>query len=517
MIANVSVLRTNIFRICIRQVSFTMGHQRRFRWKRNGRSKDNELLHQTRQILESVVSQTTDAISVRDMQGKVILVNKAFETIYGWSREEVLTDPYCLVPDELVEETKQVFKEIKQYGKTISNYETVRKRKDGSLIHVNMSACPIRDEQGTIVGTSVIARDMTERKQAEEALRKSEAHYRLLADNTNDIITMYNKDNRRIFVSPSVEIHLGYTPQEYFNMDLRECLHPDDLASAYRMHHDLCSTKKMVQSEMRIKHKNGNWIHLEARAVPILNENREMESVLCVLRNITERRQNEELVRKAEKLAVIGELAAGIAHEIRNPLTSLRGFVQLLKPHLAENQIYADVMLTDLDRINFIVSELLVLARPQNLRVHQASLQSLLLNVITMLESDLRSHGIHCVTDFDTNLPLIPCEEKLLQHVFFNILKNSIEATCGPGEIHIRVALLDDDHVLVRVRDHGCGISEQLLPKLGEPFYTTKEKGTGLGLMISSKIVKDHRGTLKIESKLQEGTTVDVILPIHSP
>ena len=219
------------------------------------------------------------------------------------------------------------------------------------------------------------------------------------------------------------------------------------------------------------------------------------------------------LLRNAEKLSVIGELAAGIAHEIRNPLTSLRGFIQLLKPTLVDHQMYADIMLSELDRINFIVSELLVLAKPHNVKIKSLPLVFLLKNVLTLLASEANLKNIRFHTAFGCD-PLISGEENQLKQVFINVIKNAIEAMSGHGDVTLTTSAKAAGQVVITITDNGCGIPEELLPKLGEPFFTTKDNGTGLGLMISRKIIKDHDGHLEVSSKPGEGTTVKITLPI---
>ncbi|MCJ8012959.1 PAS domain S-box protein [Paenibacillus sp. KQZ6P-2] len=584
-------------------------------------------------MLQSLVETTTDAISIRDIQGNILLVNSVFEKIYGWTYQDLINDPYCLVPETLISETKEIFHPIKFFGENISGYETVRKRKDGTMIQVSLTASPIRDSGGNIVGTSVIARDVTERKKAEEALLESEAKYRILVENTNDIISTYDLNMKKTFVSPSVELHLGYTPNEYLQAHIFDLIHPDDVKTIVDQYQSITTHKKNVQMEVRLKHRNGSWVYLESRCVPILSENAEIESYLVVSRNITERKraeealrkseeqyrfiaentvdfisvidtngdttysspshlkklgkdrvnfknihpddaptvcerfsymlqsktpitcvyryklengdwiylesrgmpflnsdgecqhffnvtrdvterkQNEELLLRTEKLSVIGELAASIAHEIRNPLTSLKGFIQYLQPLISKNSAFTDIMLSELDRINFIVSELLVLAKPQNLHVKSVLLHSIIENVVKFLESEANLKSIEINTKFPSTPVTINCEENQLKQVFINIMKNSLDAISANGEISIQTKLLSDNQVLIRFSDNGCGMSQELLSRLGEPFYTTKEKGTGLGLLISNKIIKDHQGSINITSEINKGTIVDITLP----
>ncbi|MBO8164538.1 MAG: PAS domain S-box protein [Brevibacillus sp.] len=464
-------------------------------------------------LMHSFFHDAADALYVLDLHGRMLLVNDAFVSQYGWTYEETVNQPLCFIPEQLVSEYRQLWNQAR-YGQRISGYKTKGKRKDGTAIPVCLSCFPLRDTAGNIVGISTISKDITADIKMIEELRESEAHYRSLIEATNDIIGIYDLQLKQKFVSPSIRLHSGYSPQEYMAADVKDMIHPDDLANVLTTYQTLSAEKKAAQVEYRAKHKNGAWVHLEARAVPILNERQEVENILVVERNITERKQNEEFLRKAEKLSVIGELAAGIAHEIRNPLTALKGFVQYLQPLLPEHKRLTQIMLAELERINLIVSEMLVLAKPQSLKTKRKDVRQLLCNVITLLKPEANMQNIDIITRFD-NRPLeIECEENQLKQVFINIIKNALEAVSRNGKITIRTEPRDHNQVLIRFIDDGCGIPCEMIHKLGEPFYTTKEKGTGLGLMISSKIVKDHGGTLHITSEQGKGTTVEITLPI---
>ena len=171
-------------------------------------------------------------------------------------------------------------------------------------------------------------------------------------------------------------------------------------------------------------------------------------------------------------------------------------------------------MLSELDRINDIVSEFMVIAKPQVVNFEMKDLRKTLHGVISLLDTQAILSKVQIHTEIiDDDIPLINCEENQLKQVFINILKNAIEAMTGGGDIIIQMKV-DDNKIIIRFIDEGCGISEERLPMLGEPFYTTKEKGTGLGLMVCHKIIEAHRGTLHIKSQIDAGTTVDLILPI---
>jgi signal transduction histidine kinase len=236
----------------------------------------------------------------------------------------------------------------------------------------------------------------------------------------------------------------------------------------------------------------------------------------AIARDITKLKENEELIRKSEKLSIVGELASAVAHEARNPLTSLKAFLQLFqyKAKKDEDKQYYSIMLSEVERINSIVSEFMILSKPQAITYQNRNIASLLTDVITLLEAISIMKNIEVTKEFEPNIPFIKCEGNQIKQVFINVFKNAIEAVPNNGKIDVQVKRLEDDEVLIRVMDNGRGIPHDLMPKLGEPFYTTKEKGTGLGLMVSYKIIAEHRGSIAIQSEMDKGTTVDIILPV---
>ncbi|NUK31539.1 Cache 3/Cache 2 fusion domain-containing protein [Parageobacillus sp. VR-IP] len=224
--------------------------------------------------------------------------------------------------------------------------------------------------------------------------------------------------------------------------------------------------------------------------------------------------QSEELLRKSEKLAVVGELAAGVAHEIRNPLTSLKGFIQLLKEG-ERNQMYFDIIEAELERLNEIVDEFLLLGKPNPVKKAYHHVSDMLQHVMKLLEGQALLHHVTVQYSIDEQLPPLYCDENQLKQVFINIIKNAIEAMPNGGMLRIE-AKLRLDSVLICITDEGCGIPKERMATLGEPFYSTKEKGTGLGLMVSFKIVEAHGGKMEIHSEEGKGTTVCLLFPISS-
>jgi len=362
-----------------------------------------------------------------------------------------------------------------------------------------------------VIGSCV---DITDRKRVEEELRLSEERYRLIADNVLDLIRTVDREGIILYASPSHATVLGFAPETLVGKKCSTLLYPEDLDAATCLFREMLRSKQPTPcSDFRYQDANGNIHIIEVRGIPVLGADKEVEKVIIFGRDISERRKTEELLRHSDKLSVLGELAAGIAHEIRNPLTALRGFIQLLQTENFENKRYLDVMMAEIDRINFIASELLLLAKPQAHHFKRHDLYFLLHSVIKLLEPQTNMDNIRICLTLNAPIPFIYCEEKQMKQVFINLIKNGIEAMPEGGDLFISISLPNSDHVRIQFIDQGCGIPEELIPRLGEPFYSTKEKGTGLGLMVSQKIIKEHHGQLTIESEVGKGTVVSIVLP----
>ncbi|MGE5702220.1 MAG: ATP-binding protein, partial [Clostridia bacterium] len=239
-------------------------------------------------------------------------------------------------------------------------------------------------------------------------------------------------------------------------------------------------------------------------------------AVYVMARDITDREVTQQFLRNSEKLTLAGQLAAGIAHEIRNPLTSLKGFLQLMQAQGAGKPEYFQIMGSELNRIEGIVSELLSLAKPTSVQFKESNLVELLQHVVTLLETKAILNNVVIRTNYEVSNAFIHCDENQLKQAFINFIKNGIEAMEDGGEILIELRPSKYAFAIAFV-DQGCGISESEMIKLGEPFYTTKHCGTGLGLMMSYNIIKQHHGHVRIESEVQRGTTVTVELPYSCP
>jgi PAS domain S-box-containing protein len=343
----------------------------------------------------------------------------------------------------------------------------------------------------------------------------SESKYRLIAENTSDLIMVMNKEHSLTYFSPSHELVLGYHGSELEEVKLCKFIHPDDAQLFQQTIDRMFESKESKSIEFRLSHKFGQWIEFESRCVPVKGENDEIEHIVIISRDISERKKAEEILLQSEKLSIVGELAAGVAHEIRNPLTTIKGFIQLYKWENGEDEIN-NLLLSELGRIETITSEMLSLGKPQAVQLHRTNLRDLVENTLELLSPQAHLVNIQFKLCVEESPFFITGEKNQLKQVFLNVLKNAIEAMPEGGNIHINLHNGEEGDCILSVKDEGCGIPEELLPRLGEPFYSLKEKGTGLGLMICNKIIKQHHGSITYRSKTQQGTLVEIKLPLAS-
>ncbi|MBD8844724.1 PAS domain S-box protein [Bacillus megaterium] len=488
------------------------------------RKKIEEELKTTKERLESFIKHNMDAITMCDVEGNVLKVNQAYEKIFGWSTQEIVGQKLPFVPDLLMDQAlKNIQKVIS--GESITRLETVRQRKDGSLIDICLTLSPIQDSKGKVIAISAISRDISERKQAErelcelhQQLKESEMKYRALFEHAADSIYLIelNQDRfptRFLEVNPVACERLEYSREEILS---RSPFNINSQVSEVmsRITKEIREGKRSFTLQNEYVFKRGEKMHVEI-SIRAFNLNKK-EVVLTICRDITERIKTEELLRKSEKLAVVGQLATAIAHEIRNPLTSIKGFIQLLPSTLnSENMWYVDILSSEVDLIENITNEFMTVAKPQAVKIQPNDLYMIVKQVITLLQPQAIMHNVQIRTRFEADIPLIGCERNQLKQVFINILKNSIEAMPSGGEILIQIDQ-SDHQVIIRIIDQGCGIPKERIPYLGEPFYSIKEQGIGLGLMVCYKIIEAHQGKIVIESEVGKGTIVEVILPIDA-
>lgn len=248
------------------------------------------------------------------------------------------------------------------------------------------------------------------------------------------------------------------------------------------------------------------------------DENHQIAGAYIIFKDVTNLRSLEEQVQRSDRLAMIGQIAAGTAHEIRNPLTSIKGFLQVLRKTLQEQGMeresgYTEVMLTEMNRINELVNEFLLLGKPKNVTYTSIDISQVMKDILPIIKNEALLHGVIVQCEITDGLPHVIADKELLKQVFLNICKNGIEAMGDGGHLKITERVdIEERKVNIEIHDTGPGIPLFVIDKIFDPFFTTKQEGTGLGLSICQRIIHDIGGHIRVSSK-GFGTTFTLSIP----
>lgn len=479
----------------------------------------DEALQENEKRLRTLINSTPDCIWFKDGEGRLHEMNEYGQRIFGLEgvpykgkRNSELAKSSRLHSSALLfcEESDR---KAWVLGGTIRTEEEIP-QVDGTSKIFDFIKSPVFHADGSRQALVIIGRDITEQMQAKKRLEESETRFRSLFEHHPDAIYSFDQKGNLLAANPIAEKITGYRAEELLQQSFQLLILKKNFKSTLK---NFMKTLKgqTPTYEITILHKDGHHVECSGKNVPII-VNDKIVGVYVIIKDISEHKRTQELLQKSDRLAVVGELAAGIAHEIRNPLTALKGFIQLMSSKIDEYQDYFNIMLSELDRINFIVGEFLIIAKPQAKKFSQHDPLILLQGVIKLLGPQAIINNVQISTEFDFDIPRISCEENHLKQVFINILKNAIESMPSGGEVSIQVQKKNNKRILIRFIDQGLGIPKERISKLGEPFYTTKEKGIGLGLMVSYKIIEAHQGQIDIMSEIGKGAIVDVVLPIEN-
>ncbi|SHQ79003.1 His Kinase A (phosphoacceptor) domain protein [Mycobacteroides abscessus subsp. abscessus] len=360
-------------------------------------------------------------------------------------------------------------------------------------------------------------------------LSNSEENYKKLLEtntylfnNLNQVVYQTDHLGCLTVLNPAWETVTGYTPLESIGRSLLFYVYHEDQEWMNQKAIDTIKhSTQIVQEEVRLRKKDGGFVWIEVNSKFNFTDNGKLISTVGTLTDITEWKLselkllqlNEDLAIHSDKLSVVANMSAAIAHEVRNPLTSISGFIQLLKEQRHLQKEYIDVIFSEIERIELVLSEMLLLSKPQVVNLKKFDIIKTLDYVIALISTKANMNSIEIMLKKDEKPIWVYGEENQIKQVFINIIKNAIEAMQNGGKVHVSL-VNDNQYVSIYFSDTGCGIPKETLEKIGQPFYTTKEKGTGLGLTTCFKIIENHKGKIHISSQVGIGTTFEVILPL---
>ena len=469
-------------------------------------------------ILAAIVESSDDAILAKDLRGTILSWNRAAERMYGYRADEIVgRNINELVPPDYQNELAGILRDVAA-GARVDHFETVRLTKTGELCDVSLTVSPIRNEAGAIIGASAVARDITERKRDLAQLKSSEARLRSVVDSAVDGIIVIDARGTIEAFNRGAERLFGYTAAEVIGQNVNILM-----PSPYHEEHDGYLERYLRTAEARIigigrevtaKRKDGSTfpIQLSVGEMALAGERK----FTGIIHDLSVRVRVESQLREQAALVRLGEMAAVIAHEVKNPLAAIRGAIQVLAKRLAPASREASVMtdiIARIDTLNLLVKDLLLFARPPQPKPMAIDVTTVLSTTAQLLAEDAAHRDVRIAITGEA--PTIMADAELLKIVFVNLLINSSQAMKGQGAIDIVVAAADGVCRVV-IADAGPGIPAEVRDTLFTPFVTTKARGTGLGLSTVKRLIEAHHGSIRVDSPPAGGTTVTIDLPLHT-
>jgi PAS domain S-box-containing protein len=494
------------------------------------RKRAEDALKQSEERYRTVLEDMEEAYYEEDLAGNFTFFNDETCRQLGYSREELMGMNYrSYVSPERVKEAFEIFNRIYRTGDTMKMFDVQEIRKDGTPIFVESSASPLRNEKGEIIGFRGVARDVTQRLRMEEALRRSEERYRTLMDEMEEPYYEVDLAGNYTFFNDALCKKLGYSREEMKRINYKVYTVPDDVKKVFEYYNQVYRTGvpvKWFPSE-QIK-KDGARLLTETSVFPLQNKEGKIVGFRGVSRDVTEHKRTEEERKQLElkaqitsRLASVGEMAAGVAHEINNPLTAVTGYAQLL---IAREDIPPDIK-TDLlaindgaQRVAGIVQRLLTFSRQTKPQRKLVDINELIESTLILRAYQLKVNNIKVTTRLAPDLLETVVDPGQTQQVLLNLIVNAeteMKLAHGKGKLTITTEK-SDNTIKICVKDDGPGIKPEIMDRIFDPFFTTREagQGTGLGLSLCYGIVTEHKGKIYVKSQPGKGATFIVELPV---
>jgi PAS domain S-box-containing protein len=461
-----------------------------------------------------------EGIYIVTPEDRIVDVNPALVRILGYeSKDELLTRK---VSDIFTDDSlRNIVRAEVDRQPVLEGREIILIRKDGKPITCLNTAAAVRDGSGKIVRYQGALMDVTARREIERRLHKQQEFARRLVDSFPDVIFVVDTQGRYTFVSPRVKDVLGSNADEMMSKTFGECVHLEDHNELDKFFAEIVAGKQTFGSlEVRVRHQAGDWRVIRAHFSPLTSESGGTEGVVISGRDVTELKRLGEQLIQSEKLAAIGQMLAGVAHELNNPLTAILGVTELVR----EREGLDEAMKRQLDlthrqarRAARIVQNLLEFSRPSATPKAPLEINTVIERTLQLHEHSLKRNAIEVNFTPKGNLPVVIGDASQLIQVFLNLVINAEQAireVRDSGRIQIRATAVLN-RVMITIQDDGAGIAPDALQKIFDPFFTTKRPGggTGLGLSICTAILREHGGTIEAQSLPAGGSAFTVFLP----
>lgn len=481
-----------------------------------------EALQHSQRYIFDLINSLPDATIVINTSGRVIAWNEAAQELTGISAEDMLgEDDYkYALPFYGVRQPMLIDLVLHPDPKRVAQYRNVEEKGETLIAeafcpkvgekgaYLKATATPLYDTQNRLIGAIESIRDITNYKKAQEALETSEAMYRRIVETANEGIWIINHMDCTTYSNSTLASMLGYTVEEMMGLSIYHFVEPSYVEL---VREQLKRRRRGISDkyDLEMLCKDGSVLSTIMSSKPIVDGNGEYLGSLGMITDITERKNLERQMAQLDRLNLVGEIAAGIGHEIRNPMTAVRGFLQLLsqKEEYDQDREYFALMLDELDRANSIITEFLTLARDRVLDLKLGRLNTVIETIYPLIQAEAMVQDKYVRMELD-EVPWLWIDEGEIRQLLLNLVRNGLEAML-PGKTMTLATCVTEHEVILTVKDEGQGIKPEMMDKLGTPFFTTRENGTGLGLAVCFSIVNRHKASIKFESS-EQGTTVRV-------
>ena len=488
-------------------------------------------LSEGEQFFRVITERSTDVIAILNAEGQVRYVSPSFTAVLGYEPEAIInsTGLQLMHPDD-APAAQAMLDEVIQHGLDSGRGEYRVRAAGGSYRYLDMRVRNLLADP-VINGIAIDARDITERRVAEQALRASEERFRKILETSGEGIVTRDTEGYITFTNERFARMLGYTAAELIGKHVREIITPDHVPLQRASEERRQQTRAPETLEIRFTRKNGSIMEAVLSVNPTFDEQDNYTGALAMITDVTERRRLEQQLRQSQKMEAVGRLAGGIAHDFNNLLTAIRGHTDLLLGDLpGESPLRADIqeIRRAADRAASLTQQLLAFSRRQMLQPVVLEVDSIMRDLQPLL-SRLLPRNVVASVQLNAGGTRVRADRSQIEQVLVNLLVNARDAMPNGGELRITTSafVMDEDfaranagalpgsYARIAVRDTGMGMDAQTLSQIFEPFFTTKEigKGSGLGLSTVYGIVKQSNGFVRATSEVGVGTELEIFLP----
>ena len=488
----------------------------------------------TKEFLNNILQSMEGGVLTVDKNARITSFNRSAEEITGFKREEVLDKECCEILKSEICEDFCPLKEILETGKPVFNYEIMIKTKTGGDVPVNITASPLRSSNNEIIGAVENFRDLTKHKGLWGRLRVERNRAQLYLNIAGVIMVAINEKGIVSLINKKGSAVLGYQEDEIIGKNWFDLCVPENVREERKKTFKIVMAGKQQEVEDYeniILTKSGEERIIAWHNTTLIDEKGHIFGTLSSGEDITERKQAEEELIQSEKMVSLGQLAASVVHEVNNPLAGIMVYVKLFQKKYKENKIQDESterqlqkIEKELDRTTRIIRNLLTFARQSEPSMSPIDINKAIDAALFLVGNQINLEHIGLEKNLDPHLPQVLADFDKIQQILINIILNAIQAMHEGGNLTIatsvakgiRVGDTKKDTVRIDIKDTGIGIPKENLKKLFTPFFTTKEKGkgVGLGLSVVHGIIGKHKGKIEVESEKDVGTTFSIYLEV---